>query len=464
MPASPLIQLVAIGQVDQYLSLTPQLSYFKYVYKRHTRFALDNLKLNFDGKSPELSKNTHRCTIKIPRHGDLLTNTCLVLSMPDIYSNDDLRFRWIENFGTLLIKQADIFVGSLGRSLNPIYGEWMLIWNELTLSPSKLHKYNQITGNTSDYLNPRLANSQIVIKKNNQIEYAYYPSSNKETSNTPSIKSKLISIPLQFYFSKNPSLAIPLCALQTSEVIITIDIESVEKLYQIYDKDYINNDGSLGKYISSSFYNSKYNTDINIKTFTKRTDLNAYIEAQYVYLNEIERKLITVNRRNNIFLIENIYKKDIEIAEITKNIELDLSVPIKELVWTLKRRDYANFNLNTTYTDDNNHIMNTCKILWNKSNERVEEKDHIFFGKIQPYQHHSSIPKDGIYCYSFALYPEKWQPSGYYNPGGKFPINTLIQIGINEEFKNNIDYEVTVYAIQYNIFEIIGGMGGFKFS
>ena len=75
MPVSPLIQLVSIGQVDQYLSLTPQLSYFKYVYKRHTRFALDNLKLNFDSTTvPRLGNSENICIKKIERHGDLLSN------------------------------------------------------------------------------------------------------------------------------------------------------------------------------------------------------------------------------------------------------------------------------------------------------------------------------------------------------------------------------------------------------
>ena len=108
-------------------------------------------------------------------------------------------------------------------------------------------------------------------------------------------------------------------------------------------------------------------------------------------------------------------------------------------------------------------ILKNAKILWNRSNERVEEKDAVFFNKIQPYIHHSNIPKEGIYCYSFALSPEKWQPTGYYNPGGKFPINTSITFEINENVKDKVFY-VDVYVLQYNIFEIIGGMGGFKFS
>lgn len=458
MPVAPLIQLVSIGQVDQYLSLTPQLSYFKYEYKRHTRFALDNLKLSFDSTTvPTLGKE-NKCIKRIERHGDLLSNLTLVVRIPEIHipEGKDYRFRWVDNYATLLIKKAELFVGSQGVAINTLYGEWMVIWNELTMPPEKKHKYDIITENVASSLNPRTSNKQIKITKNNQIEYEYYPEN-------PAIKSKRIGIPLPFYFSKNPALAIPLCALQTSEVILSIEFEDVEKLYQVYDKNYDNGpDKPKGAYVSPN----KHPDPITINTFVApdQLDLDAYIEAQYVYLNETERKLITVNRRNNVFLVENVQKREKQTTSIKTTIDLDLNTPIKEMIWVLKdTNNKTNFNLQTTYIYDNKEILKNAKILWNRSNERVEEKDAVFFNKIQPYIHHSNIPKEGIYCYSFGLNPEKWQPTGYYNPGGKFPINTSLVLEINEEVKNR-EFDINVYILQYNIFEIIGGMGGFKFS
>ena len=304
MPVAPLIQLVSIGQVDQYLSLTPQLSYFKYEYKRHTRFALDNLKLSFDSTTvPTLGKE-NKCIKKIERHGDLLSNLTLVVRIPEINipENKDYRFRWVDNYATLLIKKAELFVGSQGVAINTLYGEWMVIWNELTMPPEKKHKYDIITENVASSLNPRTSSKQIKVTKNNQINYEYYPEN-------PAIKSKRIGIPLPFYFSKNPALAIPLCALQTSEVILSIEFEDVEKLYQVYDKNYNNgNNKPKGAYVSPN----KHPDPITINTFVapEQLDLDAYIEAQYVYLNETERKLITVNRRNNVFLVENVQKRE----------------------------------------------------------------------------------------------------------------------------------------------------------
>ena len=461
MPITPLIQLVSVGQVDQYLSLTPQLSHFKYVAKRHTRFALDNLKLNFDSTTiPRLGNSENVCIKKIERHGDLLTNLSLVLRIPEINSDPTLRFRWIDNYATLLVKKAEIFVGSQGIAINTLYGEWMVIWNELTLTPEKQHKYNLTTGNTPDSLNPTRSNRTITITKNNNIQYQYYPEN-------PSIESKQVIIPLPFYFTKNPALAIPLCALQTNEVILRIEFENVEKLYQVYDKEYDNGlNLPKGKYVSSQYYNSKYPNKISINTFAKpeQLDLDAHIEAQYVYLNETERKLITVNRRNNQFLVENVYHKSTDTNSITTNISLDLSTPVKEIIWVLKDTESNNnFNSHTTYTYNNKNILKTAKILWNRSNERVEEKDAIFFNKLQPYLHHSSVPKEGIYCYSFGLNPEKWQSTGYYNPGGRFSISTSLLLNVDGGLSGR-SIGIDVYILQYNIFEILGGMGGFKFS
>lgn len=462
MPSSPLIQLVAVGQSDEYLTLNPQVSYFKYVHKRHTRFAMESLKISFDGKAPSLKSSIDRCRVKIPRHGDLLADMHLVFTLPDIYSDSisDLRFRWIPNFATHFVSEANIYIGSLGKAIDTLYGEWMLIWNELSMSQSRKEQYNVLTGNVQEMINPKIYDPVIKVGKNNKLYYISYPYS--DVSNRPSITSRQVAVPLNFYFTRSEMLYIPLCALQTSEVIVTVDIQNIESLYQVYDS-------AIEQYISPIEYNTKYNKTISIDNFVNTRDISPYIETKYVYLDETERKLITVNRRNNTFLVQNIYRKEVEVSEMSKTIDLDFNVPVKELIWFLRRRDYRSTNTLDNYTldkygRDNSEILSWAKLYWNKSNERVEEKESIYYGKIQPYQHHTSIPRTGIYCYSFALFPEKWQSSGYYNPGGRFPIKTSLQVGVNRKENEDVNYTITVYSVMYNILEIIGGMGSFKFA
>ena len=461
MPSSALIQLVAIGNSDEYFTSNPEMSFYKYVYKKHTRFAMESIKVTFESKAPELNDIDEITRIKIPRHGDLLSDVHFVCTLPDIYSdeNSDLRFRWIKNAAPLLIKKTDIYIGSFGRPIDTIYGEWLLIWNELTMTQNKKEGYDRMVGNVQNIINPRIVNPVLRVNQNNKLTYHYYPYSNK-ISKIPSIRSKTVVVPLPFYFTKDSSLSLPLCALQTNEVYITIETDSVENLYQIYDK--IND-----RYISPKYYNKLYGTNITIKNFTKTIDINPYLECKYVYLDEKERRLITLNKHNSTFVVEHLYKKDIEVNDTIVNIELNFSTPVKELIWVIKRNDWKDYNTPFNYTaslneQDNVEILKTAKILWNRSNERVEEKDAMFYGKIQPYQHHTNVPKTGIYCYSFSIYPEKYYPTGHFNPSGKFPISTNLQLELNKN--DGLEYEVIVYAKIYNILYINGGLGGFKWS
>tara|TARA_Y100000389_G_C17471316_1_gene531447 strand:- start:14156 stop:15529 length:1374 start_codon:yes stop_codon:yes gene_type:complete len=457
MPSSALIQLVAIGNSDEYFTSNPDMSFYKYIYRKHTRFSMESVKTTFESKAPTLNSNFEVSRIKIPRHGDLLSDLQLIFTFPDVYSNDSLKFRWIKNAAPLLIRKADLYIGSFGRAIDTIYGEWLLIWNELTMTQHKKEAYDRMIGNVQHMINPRVLTSSIVLNRNRKVGYTYYPSS---SDNKPSIKATNVVIPLPFYFTKDSKLSLPLCALQTNEVYITIETEDIENLYQIYDE-------SENIYVSSKYYNDKYGTNINIHSFVKTTDINPYFECKYVYLDENERRLVTLNKQNSSFIVEHLYRKDIEVIDNTINIELNLTNPVKEIIWVIRRRDWKNYNTPNNYTGSvhetaDNEILKTAKILWNKSNERVEEKDAVYFGKIQPYQHHTSVPKTGIYCYSFSLYPERWYPTGHFNPSGRYPISTHLQLQLNKY--DNAEYEVIVYAKVYNILYIAGGLGGFKWS
>ena len=150
----------------------------------------------------------------------------------------------------------------------------------------------------------------------------------------------------------------------------------------------------------------------------------------------------------------------------------------KEIIWTLKRDDYRNFNNNTNYTNDiiDNSlkpILTSAIINFNKSN-RIEQKDANFFNLIQPYQHHSSLPKQGIYTYSFAIHPEKWIPTGSYN-GSCISTSIVVYVNkddneyINEKMKKlgkdeySYNYELRYYVKCLNILEYNSGTLGIKY-
>lgn len=467
-----LLQLIAVGQIDEYLSINPELSFYQYVYKKHTNFAMESKQLTFQ-KNPVLEPttrtNTYECIIS--RYGDLLSELYFCFTLPDIYSSDVYKFRWIKNAASFFIKKASIYID--GTLIDQTTGEWMNIWNELTL-PSSDTRYDSMFGNVSEMLDPKLPYSRVTLY-NNKFTYNFYPSRSKFLDNEPSIKSRNVIIPLNFWFTKNPSLALPLLRLQFNIISIKIETETSEYLYQVWSQD-------LNNYISPIYYNQLYNTNININTFTKQFSILPYIEANYVFLADEERNTLFL-RPKLTYMVEQLTINSTHAISSTStanyNINVIVNNPTKEIIWTLRRDDYLKFNEFNNYSADipesTNGILEKAIIKFN-SNNRIEEKQAEYFNMIQPYQHHTKIPKQGIYCYSFALYPEKEFISGYYNAA---LVKTNLLINIKENYNNNeinsrlinigkqpytFNYLANVYSVNYNIFEIVGSQAGMKFT
>lgn len=468
-----LLQLIVKSQHDAFLTENPNISFFKYSYKKHTNFSMESLQLTFN-TNPVLShkplSNTYQ--IKISRYGDLLSNLYFCYTLPDIYSSDKYKFKWIKNAGNLFIKKATISLD--GSIIDTITGEWLNVWNELSLPKSET-KYNDMIGNVADMLEPSLSKTTISIV-NNKFIYKYYPESSFDNT-IPSIKARNIVVPLNFFFTKNPSLALPLLRLQYKEIFINIEVESAEKLYQVYSTE-------LGNYISPLYYNELYNDTIDIRTFTKSLIINPYIEANYIFLDERERNFLFV-KASISYIIEQLditsSQRFLSTTNASITINLNIHKPTKEIIWTIKRDDihkYNDFNNYSASIPENNinGILDKASILWNRTINRIEEKEAVYFNMIQPYQHHTNIPKQGIYCYSFSLFPEKETPTGSYNAS---TIETSLLLYLKNQYNNTeintkllsfgkseyeFDYLIDVYTLSYNVLQIIGGNAGLKFA
>ncbi len=466
------LQLAIIGQLDTFLTGNPDISYFKYSYKKYTNFSMDSYKLDFDTNKPILTKdllnnNIYKCNIS--RYGDLLSKLYLYYKLPAVYSNDTYKFKWVENIGNLIIKKAKILAN--GNTIDQLTGEWMVIWNELTMEDK--NGYNIMTGNINSIVNPALTNEKIRIN-NNKFYNLSYPVGSK-IDNIPSINSYDIILPLDFWFCRNPALALPLLQLQLTPISLEIEIENSEKLYQVYSSE-------LDLYISPSYYNDLYSTNININTFVNDINLNAYVEAKYIFLDNNEREILLKNPINSMVVeqidISNNFNYNNSSSDATISIDLNIHQLTKEIIWTIKRDDCYKYNTYTNYTasipeDSNKDILKYCKIIWNKNYERVQEKPSKYFNIMQPYEYHSNIPKQGIYVYSFALQPQRWTPSGTFNGS---MINTSLSMTINGIYNNdfinnklssnnkyNFGYIINVYSLSYNIFNIRSGLGGMMF-
>jgi len=197
-----LVQLAAYGSQDVYLTTNPQITFFKAVYQRSTNFAMESIiqlidgNINFGGN----------ITVVIARNGDLLGNIVMQVGLPNpanyvVNPNSYDYFGWVQGVGNYLIKYVSIEIGA--QQIDEQFGQWMDIWSELNLSGSQVDGYSQMVGKSGSIWQP-------------------YDASVEPGSR--------LFIPLQFWFCRNPGLAIPLIALQFHEIRLKITFEKFENL------------------------------------------------------------------------------------------------------------------------------------------------------------------------------------------------------------------------------------------
>ena len=252
------MQLIAYGSQDIYLTGNPTITFFKYIYKRHTNFASEYIRQDFE-KIPNFNtENQTKVKCKINRNGDLISDIYLVYDLPDIYSGPKMKisnhnklqinnsdadyFRWINNLGENIINTVELLID--GQLIDSQYGIWMNIWNELTIDKSKRKSYDMMIGNNSMLNNPSLYNGP----------YQGKSTFDNNNNNKPTINANRLYIPLPFWFCNNPGSAIPLIALQYNELYVNIEFNKLNDLFTvgnpsvspeaIFNSEYLNEYGA----------------------------------------------------------------------------------------------------------------------------------------------------------------------------------------------------------------------------
>jgi hypothetical protein len=424
-----LVQLAAYGSQDVYLTTNPQITYFKSVYRRYTNFAIESINQLIEG-NPDFDGNI---TIVVSRNGDLVGSINLEVSLfsnPQNYIQDATTWDycgWIQGVGNYLINNATISIGS--QQIDNQYGKWMDIWSELVLTGSQLSGYGTLIG------------------KN-------YSSAIWQPYDVSCEPDNRLTIPLQFWFCRNPGLAIPLIALQYHEVKLLISFEKfVNLVVGVNNGEYqpiIRNGTSLPRLGSLKVWNT------------------------YYYLDTLERRKFAQNPHE--YLIEQVQSQLGNLVSLSEPnyIRLNLNHPTKELIFIFNRNNsnapINDFSLGTNIipngTPNQFAPLNEFKLILNGT-DRFKERNGEYFRVLQTYDHHTRTPGNYIYSYSFALRPEEHQPSGTCN-FSRIDTSQLyftIRNGVNGVCQDyNSLPEYTVYAPCYNILRIMGGMGGLAYS
>ena len=307
-----LMQLVAYGAQDIYLTGNPQITFWKVTYRRHTNFAMESIEQTFNGQADF----GRRVTCTISRNGDLAYRTYLQVTLPQIDqslgadpTNGPVYARWLDFPGHQLIDDVEVEIG--GQRIDRQYGDWMQIWNQLTLDKNQEKGYNKMVGQTTQLTfltDPTFADVDGPCDSTAPRQVCAPRKALPETT---------LYVPLLFWFCTNPGLALPLIALQYHEVKINLDIRAIDEcLFAVK---------SLAASTSDQKVSNAYSQSL----------VAASLYVDYVYLDTDERRRMAQNPHE--YLIEQLQYTGAEsVGSSSNKIRLNFNHPCKELIWVVQ--------------------------------------------------------------------------------------------------------------------------------
>jgi hypothetical protein len=316
------MQLVSYGAQDIYISGNPQITFWKVLYKRHTNFAMEAIEVTFNGQADF----GRRVTAVISRNADLMYRTYIQVTLPQIYLTvANTRFRWLNYIGHRLIKQVEIEIG--GSRIDRQYGDWMQIWTQLTQPVGTQVSFDDMVGNSADLV---LLKDSAGVALDATCAASEATNSCLSRAGTP---LKTLYIPLQFWYCRNPGLAIPLIALQYHEVRINVEFE------QNYNCCYA--DVALSDaYGTLPTVTGTINLGNGVTAVSQLQLVAASLYIDYVYLDTEERRRFA--QQSHEYLIDQLqFTGDETVTASSNKIQMNFNHPVKELVWVVQRDSFV---------------------------------------------------------------------------------------------------------------------------
>ena len=287
-----LMQLVAYGAQDIYLTGNPQITFFKVVYRRHTNFSMECIQQTINGTSTLTTSETTG-SVTISRNGDLVSDVYVASSTDGVANGDRI------------VSSVELEIG--GQRIDKQTREWMQVWEELTTPASKTKGLKAMK------------------------------SCDKLVDDSG---GRLLMLPLQFWFCRNPGLALPLIALQYHEV----------KLKFVFGKS----------------------TEVGLSS-----GVSAAVEvwADYIYLDTDERRRFA--QVSHEYLIEQVQYQS--YTNTSGDHKLNFNHPVKELIWT----------------SHPSNVYDSAKLILN-GHDRFSAQEEEYFQLRQPIKYHTSVPNTNI--------------------------------------------------------------------
>ena len=418
--AGGLMQLVAYGAQDVYLTGNPEVTFYQAKYKRHTNFAMENIEQTLNGNPAD----SGRVSVTIARNGDLVGDMYVELKTAASGVSGRSPFWAAER----AITSVELSIG--GQRVDKQYQKWWRLYSELYLDEAKKSVYGKMTSAG--------AASQVFL-------------------------------PLLFFFNRNPGLYLPLIALQYHEVRVDFDLSGTFEIH-------------LDKNVFKVWANYIYLDTEERRRFAQKGHEYLIEQTQHTGVDTVDgtnggTKQIRLSYNHPVkelvWCLSGNAVKDhwhfgkgsgdgttfpqlaIGPADTTATVgaqNLPISAATGAPVCTTGGASAV------AWTEESEGAMSEFKLVLN-GQDRFKGQTGKYFNQVQPFQHHTGCPFPGIYSYSFALKPEEHQPTGSCN----FSRIDNAQVAITTVGTSDAT-NLHMFATNYNVLRIQSGMGGLAFS
>ena len=429
--AGGLMQLVAYGAQDVYLTGNPKVTFFQAVYKRHTNFAMENIEQTVNGSAGD----SGRLSVTIARNGDLIGDMYIELNAKAGLSsntNTGLSSIWAAERA---IKDIELSIG--GQRIDKQYQLWWRLYSELNMDEAKKATYG------------------------------------KMTTNPVTVAAGTVFLPLLFFFNRNPGLYLPLIALQYHEVRLDFDLSAEFTTYT---------DGSTFKVWGNYVYldteerrrfaqkGHEYLIEQVQHTGSDSVNAGATKQVRLSYNHPVKELVWCFN--NGSVTGSNVWNftSNVDATDVVLTADPSGSATASNVVVGITQGTgcpmYAAGESSRQWCEDGAVSsgasvgpLETFKLILN-GQDRFKEQSGKYFNQVQSYNHHSGCPYPGVYSYSFALKPEEHQPTGTCNFSRI--DNAQVQVALKADCSNSTT--LNMFATNYNVLRIQSGMGGLAFS
>lgn len=435
MGGGGLLQLVAYGAQDVFLTGNPQITFFKLLYRRHTNFAIESIEQTFVGGTPFGG----RPQVVISRNGDLLHKLYVQCTVPQSATSE----AYVNKLGFRLFQEVEVEIG--GQKIDRTYGRWMDMWHSFTSRSEKDAGFSEMT-----LVNPMADPDQGIVLN----------------------EAKTLYIPINFWFSKGScGAALPLIALQYHEVKLIFNLAQYGDLVKHANGAITRESGFSGSGLATL-------ADASGTTSEPANGFDLRLYADFIFLDTAERRRFA--QTSHEYLIEQLQfaGPDTQGARPAHTIRLSFNHPCKAFYWAfVPDADQTGlngitimdpfFNGSSVDTVKNSRFkaaanpIDRVKLQLN-GHDRFAERPGTYFQLTQAYQHHTRIPTNSFSgLYSFCISPEEHQPSGALNMSRVDNAQITFTMSTASSTQTGSFF---IYAVNYNVLRILSGMGGLAFS